>query len=205
VRNSIRISAIIIVVACLVVAAVTVAGAQDKPSTRASGKAVRAHASALRGLADIAPDVAALRIAHGPSDAVDDRLVRSPLLGDGVADPGLSRRVGFSRPAWFVPGSDGRSICVLTSASLNCPPNSDVEDHGLAPSISWTAEGPVRVSGIASDAVTTAEIVRSDGTSVSVAVTNNLLDYASDDAPRKISWTGPDGPHTVVFPDIKGR
>ena len=94
---------------------------------------------------------------------------------------------------------------MLTSASLNCPPNSDVEDHGLAPSISWTAAGPVRVSGIASDAVTSAEIVRADGTSVSVTVTNNLLDYASEAAPREITWTGPDGGHTVVFPEIKGR
>jgi hypothetical protein len=204
-RNSMRMSIVLAAVACLVVLAVAVAGAHDKPSTRSSGKAVLAHASALQGLADLAPRVSALRIAHGPSDAVDDRLVRSPLLSDGVADVGLSRRVGFSRPAWFVPGSNGRSICVLTSASLNCPPNSDVEDHGLSPSISWTADGPVRVLGIASDAVTSAEILRADGTSVSVAVTNNLLDYASDDAPREISWMGPDGGHTVVFPTIKGR
>jgi hypothetical protein len=204
-RNSIRMSIIFAAVACLVVAAVAVAGARDKPSIHAPGKSVRAHAAALQGLAELAPRVAALRVAHGQGDVVDVRLVHSPLLSDGVADAGLSRRVGFSKPSWFVPGSDGRSICVLTSASLNCPPISDVEDHGLAPSISWTAQGPVRVSGIASDAVASADIVRSDGTSVSVAVTNNLLDYASDDAPRQISWTGPDGRHTVVFPSIKGR
>lgn len=197
--------AILAAVVCLAVAAVALADAHGTSARHHRSKSAMAHAAALQGLAELAPHVAALRVAHGANDVVSDQLVHSPLLSDGVADPGLSRRVGFSKPAWLVPGSDGRSICVLTAASLNCPLNQDVEDHGLAPSMSWTAHGPVRLSGIASDAVASVEIVQADGSVASVPVTNNLLDYASERAPREIRWTGPDGPHTAVLPSIRGR
>jgi len=191
--------------ACLMVVTVALASGHGRSAHRQASRSAVAHVAAVQGLAQLAPDVAALRIAHSSNDTVDAQLVSSALLSDGVADAGLSRRVGFTKPAWFLPGSDGQSICVLTPASLNCPLNKDVEDHGLAPSMSWTAHGPVRVSGIASDAVTRVEIVQADGSVASVPVTNNLLDYSSEHAPRAVRWTGPDGPHTMVLPSIKGR
>ena len=207
-RNRTRVSilvAILATVACLAVVAVALANAHGRTRRHHVNRSPVAHAAALQGLAQLAPDVAALRASHSPNDAVSDRLVHSALLSDGVADAGLARRVGFSKPVWFLPGADGQSMCVLTPASLNCPLSKDVEDHGFAPSMSWTAQGPVRVTGIASDAVARVEIVQADGAVNAVDVTNNLLDYASERAPREVRWTGPDGPHTFVLPSIKGR
>jgi hypothetical protein len=207
-RNGMRLATLAAgtaVLVCLMAVAVAFAGGDRRVVGKSAGRSVTAHASALQGLERLAPQVAALRAAHGPDDAVDGRLVRSSLLRGAVADAGLARRVGFTKPAWFLPGTDGRSICVLTPASLNCPLSKDVEDQGLAPSMSWTAQGPVRVSGIASDSVTSVDIVQQDGTVESVAVTNNLLDYSSESAPREIRWNGLDGPHTVVLPHINGR
>lgn len=206
--RTIRISVVVATVAaaaCLVVVAVAFAGAHGTEARDHRSKSAIAHAAALQGLAELAPHVAALRSTHGSSDIVSAQLVHSPLLDGGVADAGLARRVGFSKPAWFVPGSDGRSICVLTPASLNCPLSRDVEDHGFAPSMSWTAHGPVRVTGIASDSVASVDIVQQDGSVDSVAVTNNLLDYSGGHPPQEIRWAGPDGPHTVVLPGIEGR
>lgn len=201
-----RIRSLVAILAAVVCfAAVALADAHGTSARHHRSKTALAHAVALQGLVELAPHVAALRHAHGVNDVVSDQLIHSPLLNDGVADAGLSRRVGFSKPAWLVPGSDGRSICLLTPASLNCPLNKEVEDRGLAPSMSWTAHGSVRVSGIASDAVTSVEIVQADGSVASVAVTNNLFDYSSEHAPREIRWTGPDGPHTAVLPSVRGR
>jgi len=190
--------------ACLTVAAVALGGAPAK-RTRAQSASAAAHAAAARGLAELAPDVAALRAVREPSDAVTDQLVQSPLLADGVADPALSRRVGFSKPAWLLPATDGRSVCVLTNGSLSCPLAADVVDHGLAPSVTWSADGPIRIAGIASDQVSSAEVVESDGSVRTVEISGNLLDYSSEHPPRAVRWTGPDGPHTFAIPEIKGR
>jgi hypothetical protein len=199
---------ILFLIAAVVPIAVAALALADSPA-RLSHRHVRpptaAHAAASQGLARLAPEVAALRVARGPSDAVTDELVGSTLLNDGVADPALARRVGYTKPAWLVPASDGRSICVLTTASLSCPLSTDVLEHGLAPSVSWTAQGPVRVSGIASDAVNSVDVILADGTVQAVEVANSLLDYSADRAPREVRWTGPDGPHTFAVPEITGR
>jgi hypothetical protein len=191
---------------CAVAASVAVAagiGGQATQNKRAHR--VVAHATAAQGLAALAPVVASLGAPRTAQDDVPSKLIDSPLLSDGIAAPSLSHRVGFSRPTWFVPGSDGKAICVLTTASLNCPPISDVLENGLAVSAAWTAGGPVRVLGIAADGVTTAEVTSTDGRSSTVGITNNLLDFSTTAVPREVDWSMEGVAHQFVFPRVAVR
>lgn len=152
-----------------------------------------AHAAAVATVERLEPRMAVFQRARLQSDVVPDEVNDGPLNYDRVIDAGLSRGGSFSRPAWITPSTDGRSLCVMTPSSLNCAAASDIEKRGMSITVAWNASSPVRVSGIATDGVKSAEVVLADGTTQAVEVQNNLLDFETPEPPKAVRWTGPAG------------
>jgi hypothetical protein len=136
-----------------------------RPAARISA---RAHAAAAGTVQALAPELGAFRRAPGAADVMPQAMTQSALLSDGVADPSLARRTGFSRPAWILPSSDGASVCVATQSSLACGHNDLLQEWGLQPSESYTNDGPIDVTGVAVDSVTSASLVLVSGEKVTI-------------------------------------
>jgi len=164
-----------------------------------AGAVQPAASAAAQGVRELAPSVRLLSRAVTPADAIPRAVADSPLLAGDVADVALARRVGGARPAWVVPASDGRSMCVLTTRSIACAPNAMVEHEGLALGVTLSQAG-TRVTGLAADGVRWARIVHADGTSVRVPVVGNVLDVSGPERVAAVEWRGPDGPRSYRLP-----
>lgn len=139
---------------------------------------------------------------HVAADAVSPGVAAQPTLADGAVDLSAARRVRGSdgEPAWIAPSSDGSAVCAVRAGAVACPPVALLTVTGLSPGLIGRAGEPYRVWGIAGDDVSSLVLVEGDGTRVSVTITDNFFDLATDDWPRALTWTGPSGPESFTFP-----
>ena len=162
----------------------TVAVVQD-----ASGFAqARSHLSVLRG-------------SKTTKDRIPVSLAHSALFTGDPVDLGTTRMVrSVGQSAWLANSSDGRSVCEISNGTLACPSVEDIARRGLSPAIFTRAGEPVHVSGIASDEVTSVDVVLADGTVKFVPVEQNLFTIDTTAIPRELRWIGPSGPEAFAFP-----
>jgi hypothetical protein len=159
--------------------------------TTPAAVAAREHVAALRQPAAPANDTVASEVADGP------------LLSDDPVDLASARMVrGVGRAVWLAISSDGQSVCEVTSGALACPPVSEVVEKGLSPVLVTRAGEPVHVSGVASDAVGSVDVVLADGSVETVEVSDNYFAIDLPDVPRALRWTGPGGAETFRFPEL---
>ncbi|MDO8186371.1 hypothetical protein Q5424_18720 [Conexibacter sp. JD483] len=152
---------------------------------------------------------ARLRVLRQPhsvtADAVPPAVASQPTTA-GI-DLAAARRVTGSggEQAWIAPSSDGSSVCAVRSGAVACSATMLLEVTGLSPAINGRGGEPYHVWGTAGDDVRSLVLVEGDGTRVAVTVTDNFFDVATDDWPRSLTWTGPSGPESFVFPpDFSG-
>lgn len=142
-----------------------------------------------------------------PSDRVSRAVSVGPLLDGAPADLRAARRIRRSdaTPAWIAPSSNGEAVCLIAPGELNCPPASEIARRGVAVATFWHAEGPIRVTGIASASVESVEVVTAEGATVEVPVVDGSFLYETWRAAREVRWVGPDGPEEQRLPRIPGR
>lgn len=146
-----------------------------------------------------------LEVLDEPRDATADAVpagVRSqPLFADGVVDVGAAREVapGAER-AWIAPSADGTAVCAFRAGGLACPSVARLTVTGLAPGILGRIGEPFHVWGIAGDDTSSIVLIEADGTRVAVTATDNFFDVETDDWPRGLTWTGPNGAESFEFP-----
>ncbi len=135
------------------------------------------------------------------ADAVAPAVAEQPIVAGGI-DLSAARRVQSSdgEPAWIAPSSDGGAVCAVRAGAATCPAASLLVVTGLTPAINGRNGEPYHVWGIAGDDVSSIVLTEADGTRVPVSVTDNYFDVETDDWPRTLTWTGPDGAESFAFP-----
>lgn len=136
------------------------------------------------------------------ADAVAPAIAGQPTVADGDIDLTAARRVKAAdgEAAWIAPSADGDAICGVRAGAVACPATALLEVTGLSPAINGRLGEPYHVWGIAGDDVSSLVLIEGDGTRVSVTVTDNFFDVETDDWPRSLTWTGPNGPESFTYP-----
>lgn len=173
-------------------------GAEPAPGDRAEDVSLATlHAT------DVMDRIAILRRAPTVADRVPADIAQSPLFHDNPVALGAARRVeGTQRPAWVAPSTSGDAICFFAAGELNCPSAKGIAADGLAISAMWHVDTPVRVVGVASDAVQSITVVARDGSEQRVDVVDNYFELETEHMPTEARWEGPDGREVLRFPNI---
>lgn len=151
----------------------------------------------------VADRIAILRRAPTVADQVPDDIARSPLFLDNPVSLAAARRVGgVERAAWIAPSTSGDAICYFAAGELSCPPAKAIAADGVAVGAMWHVDTPVRIVGVASDAVRSITVVARDGSERRVDVVDSYLEFETEHMPSEARWNGPNGPETLSFPNI---
>ncbi|MDW5597851.1 hypothetical protein VSS74_26090 [Conexibacter stalactiti] len=135
------------------------------------------------------------------ADAVPASIRSQPLFADGAVELAAAREVapGAER-AWIAPSADGTAVCAFRTGAVACPSVARLTVTGLAPGVNGRYGEPFHVWGIAGDDTSSIVLIEADGTRVAVTVTDNFFDVETDDWPRGMTWTGPEGAESFEFP-----
>lgn len=149
--------------------------------------------------------IAALEQPARPRDAMPAKLRRQDIMSESLDFDSARRIARVSDPAWLVRSAEGRAVCVARSAALNCSYVSELRQRGFGPGLSFHPPGPVRVSGIATDAVTQVDVVMRDGSVQTEQIRDNVLALDLPDYPQEVRWQGPHGTETMGIPPNLSR
>jgi hypothetical protein len=150
----------------------------------------------------IVGEIGAIRRSRALSDDVTAAVrAMEPIQASG-ADFGAARRVSRASepPMWIAPSKNGEAVCLFGQGEAACPLAKGVKQQGLSVALFKHVDTPWRVTGIAADSISAVTIVKSDGSTVDVPVTNNTFLFEDSQPPRDVRWVGPNGPMSESFP-----
>jgi len=201
-----RVAAVTAVTAATVGGGVFAVAQTRGPGTNAPDPTERPQARAVPE--QVAERFAVFRRAKRPTDELPGRAGQGGGYG---ANPGLSR-LATTTPSgekvFLVAANDG--ICLATPGggmqlcgSLQEDPGATVAAAGFTACAPGLPAGRYRVFGVMSDGVTSIDLVRAGGQTVTVPVEGNAWVAelsSSEPAPARLRWNGPDGAHDEQSP-----
>lgn len=204
IKTSMRSIAALLLIAATAALLVTLLDGRgtSRSQAAAAGEPIPALAQAAAGRETARAHVAALRRPRSATrDALPTAVLAGPLLSDGALDAATARKVATDGGSgWVASSGDGQSVCAVVDGALGCTTLSSLLGDGAAPSIMGRLGEPHQVFGVAADGVREIELVHQDDSTEPVAITDGFYLVASDEMPKALTWTGPDGPASFAFP-----
>jgi hypothetical protein len=166
---------------------------RDRPETEKTGQSMTVR--------DVKDHIKPLKRSKQSGDELPAAVANSPLLEDGVVNRDESRKVK-GKQRWIVPSANGEAVCIVATSEVACPPASALAERGADVSVFWHADTPVRVTGIATDAVTAINLIMRDGSRTTIPVEDGSFEAELDTVPREVWWNGPEGRESLALGDI---